>query len=478
MKRIVQKPQTTQQEIDKFYDRKFNITQFLFEQQLKFVEDTNPFKVAVCSRRSGKTTACAAHLIATAIANPETNSLYITLTRDMAKKLVWKELRRINKDRDLKAKENETELSMTFPNGSVIYLSGCKDSTEIEKFRGLALKLCYIDECQSFREYIQDLINDIIAPALIDYAGSLCLIGTPGPIPTGFFHECAVESEVWSKHGWTLWDNPHLPLKSGVTQQQLLERELKRRGVQESDPGIQREFYGKWVLDSDSLLIHYDSNKNHYETLPSHKFHYILGVDIGFEDADALAVLAWTDASPTTYLVEEIVTTKQGLTELADQINSLTKKYNPDNIIMDTGGLGKKIAEELIRRFQIPIEAADKARKMENYEFLNDALRTGMFKAKHDSRFAKDSMMMEIDWDKSTPDKTVVSNRYHSDIIDAVLYAFKRSPAYAYEAPQKQPPKWGTKEWAEQQSTEMFEKELEGAQQAESYAKWLRGEYE
>src|ERR1700744_6545654 len=157
MKRIVShKQETSKAELDKFYSHKFNITQFLFEQQLKFVEDPNPFKVAVCSRRSGKTTACAAHLVDTAIKTPEINTLYITLTRDMAKKLVWKELRRINKEKDLKAKENETELSMVFPNGSTIYLSGCKDASEIEKFRGLALKLCYIDECQSFREYIQE----------------------------------------------------------------------------------------------------------------------------------------------------------------------------------------------------------------------------------------------------------------------------------------------------------------------------------
>lgn len=475
MKRVP-KPQTNSKEIDQFYNRRFNVTQFLFDKQLAFVEDPSPYKVAVCSRRSGKTTACAAHLIHMALNKPSSNSLYITLTRDTAKKLVWKELRRINREHDLKGKENETELSITFPNESVIWLSGCLNASEIEKFRGIALNLCYIDECQSFREYIRELIDDIIAPALIDYAGSLCLIGTPGPIPAGFFYECAVEQPAWSKHGWTLWDNPHLPLKSGVSQQTLLERELKRRGVTAESPSIRREYYGEWVLDSDSLLLHYDASRNDFVTLqPNTKYNYILGIDVGYEDSDALSVLAWSEQDQATYLVHEVITAKSDITTLANQIKELTKQYDISKMIMDMGGLGKKIGEELIRRFLIPVEAADKTRKMENYALLDDALRTGLFKAKKNSRFAKETYLVEIDRDKSTPESIRVSSRFHSDIIDAVLYAYKVSYAFTYKPPEPDKPRWGTKEWAEQQVSSMFEQELEAAQKATEYANWLKG---
>ena len=43
---------------------------------------------------------------------------------------------------------------------------------------------------------------------------------------------------------------------------------------------------------------------------------------------------------------------------------------------MDTGGLGKKIAEELRIRRDLPIEPAQKTEKMAHIEILNDALRT------------------------------------------------------------------------------------------------------
>jgi phage terminase large subunit len=477
MRRIV-KPQTAKAEVDKFWHRKFNITQFLFDKQLEFVEDPHPFKVAVCSRRSGKTTACAAHLVHTAVNNPDTICLYITLSRNNAKKIIWRELSNINKNYDLKGIPNETELSFTFPNGSIIYLSGCKDQSEIEKFRGLPIKLCYIDECQSFREYIKDLIDDIIAPALIDYAGSLCLIGTPGAVPAGFFHECAVTSDTWSKHHWTFWDNAFIAQKSGKTHQELLDRELKRRGVLETDPGIQREWFGKWILDSDSLLIHYDTKKNHYqELMPNTTYNYIMGVDVGFKDADAICILAWSETDKNTYLVEEMINTKQGLTELAGQIKFLSSKYNTASIVMDFGGLGLKMGEELIRQHSIPVEAAEKARKMENIEFLNDALRTGKFKAKSASRFAQDSYLIEIDRDKSTPDRIKVSDRFHSDIVDSVLYAFKKSYAFTY-SPEAAKPQYGTKAWADAQSNSMFEAELQGLTQEHEDSKIWNGDFE
>lgn len=443
----------------------FNLQDFLFDKQLKFVEDPRPFKIAVCSRRSGKTIACAADLIHTALATPEINCLYITLSRNNAKKIIWRELQKINQKYKLGGVEDATELSIALPNKSVIYLSGAKDASEIEKFRGLSLKKCYIDECQSFREYIRELIDDVITPALMDYAGTLCLIGTPGPIPAGYFAEVAGvvkgkerESEHWSHHFWTFFDNPFIATKSQKTHEELLQRELKRRGVSSDDPSIQREWYGRWVLDSDSLWIKYNKDLNDFKELEitKHRYHYIMGIDLGYNDADAIAVLAWSESDPCTYLVEEILAEKQGITELVEQIQHLNRKYNVDKMMIDAGALGKKIAEEMRRRHAIPVIAADKTRKQENVGFLNDALRRGHFKARYDSNFAKDSFLVEIDRDKSRPDRIVVSDRYHSDIIDACLYAFKESPAFTYSPPPERPAP-GTEAWFKRQTDDMWE---------------------
>ncbi len=454
MKRLVSVNAAARELAKRQQPKLFKLENYLFDKQLAFVQDKAPFKTAVCSRRSGKTVACAADLIDTAISNEGVVCLYITLSRKNAKKIIWKELLNINRIYKLGGHPDNTELSLSFANGSIIYASGAKDSSEIEKFRGLAIKKAYLDESQSFKAYIKDLIDEVIAPALMDYAGSLALIGTPGPVPTGYFHDAATATNVWSQHSWTFFDNPFIASKSGQTHRAILDRELERRGVSINDPSVQREWFGKWVLDTDSLLLKYSAAVNDFSEISLGKMTYVMGIDLGFVDADAIAIIGWSDKSPDTYLIEELVIPKQGITELVEQVLHLQKKYDVAKMLIDEGGLGKKIAEEMRRRHQIPVHAADKVRKMENIAFLNDALRTGKFKAKSDSRFAQDSYLVEIDRDKSTPDKIKVKDNFHSDIIDAVLYAFKESPAYTFQA-QKPKPKIHSPAWFEQEVSDM-----------------------
>ncbi len=440
----------------------FDISKFCFPEQLAFIKDASQFKTAVCSRRAGKTIACAADLIDTALTYPDSVSLYITLSRVNASRIVWPELKKINTNYHLGGITNETQLSIKFPNGSTVYCSGAKHKQEIENFRGLALKKVYIDESQSFKDYIRDLIDDVIAKALFDYSGTLCVIGTPGHVPSGYFYE-TTQNPDWKHFHWTMFQNPHLSRKSGRSVMDMVLSDCKRMGVTIDHPKIQRECFGKWAVDTDSLILHYDAKLNDFTDLPAlrGKWNYVIGVDVGHDDADAFAVIAWNEFDPRAYLVEETLKVKQGVTELGDEIERLIQKYNPMKIVMDTGGLGKKIAEEIRRRRSIPVLAAEKVRKMEYIELLNDALRTGRFLAHQKGEFATDCFLIERDMDKTTPDKIVISDRYHSDIVDAVLYAF-REALHWLSIPEEPVIPPGTPEWMLKQEQEM----LEAAEQA------------
>jgi len=440
-------------ELKKRKENPFKLEEFLFKEQLKFVNDKSRFKVAVTTRRAGKTVSCAADLVYTAVNNIDVICIYITLSRSNAKRIVWPELKKINRQFNLGGVFNSSELSVMFPSGSTIYCTGAADKSEIEKFRGLAIKKVYIDECQSFPSFIEELVNDIIGPALLDHAGTICAIGTPGPIPSGWFYTIS-RSSNWSLHTWGFWDNPHISQKAGMSHKEVFEQELKRRGVTADHPSIQREWFGKWMLDTDSLVYHYDTKVNDYDELPPGKWNYILGVDLGYQDADALCLLAWNEDSPSTYLVEEIVTKHQGITELVNQIETLRMQYEINKIVVDTGGLGKKISEEISKRYRISVTPAEKVRKIEYIELLNDAMRTGALKAKSDSVFAQDCMKVEWDTDKSTPDKRVISRRFHSDICEAVLYAWRESYAYTH-ARKPKTVVYGSKEWQDEEIARM-----------------------
>lgn len=425
---------------------KFNLAKVCFPKQRPFALDPSRFSTAVCTRRAGKTVGVAAKLFAVARDKPGCVALYITKSRINAKRLFWKILKTMNADYLLGGVESEGELCIRLTNGSEIYLSGCVHEAEIENFRGMPIGIVVLDEAQSFPPFIEQLVNDVLAPALMDFNGQLVLTGTPGPVPLGYFHECATSSE-WSHHEWSVFDNPHILRKSGKTPQALLEEELKRRGVTADDPSIQREWFARWVLDTNSLVFRYDAAINH-RPVPKCA-HHVLCIDVGYDDADAIGVLGWNDDDPTLYLVEELIAAKQTITPLMKQVMGFYERFAPQAVVCDFGGLGKKIAEEIAERTSIPVEAAEKERKLEHIELLNDALRTGLLVADKSSRFASDCM--KVEWDRSNPEKPKISDRFHSDIADAVLYGWRKCQQWLYVPPKTAPPARNTAAWQQKQ---------------------------
>lgn len=444
-----------------------------FPEQNAFIEDTSRFIDAQCSRRAGKTNGLAIRFHRAMDKHPKSRCIYLGLTLDSAREIMWPVLQEMNDRHQLGYRFTDSKLTVHHPNGASLRLYGADMKNFIKRLKGRKYPAVGIDEAQDFGSHLQSLVDDVLTPSIADYAdGWLALTGTPGPVPQGYFFDITQNKRFgYSHHEWTLMQNPWMPDPQGFVKDLIIKREWK-----DDNPTLLREWRNKWVLDTDALWIRYNENINHFDELPKeHKFQYILGIDIGFNDADALAVIAWSETTPITYLVEEKVTKKQGITELVQQIDHMRKKYDVYKMVIDTGGLGKKIAEELIRRHGIPVEAADKTRKQENVELLNDSLRIGKFKAKNNSRFALDSYLVQIDWDASSPDKIVVKKKPHSDIIDAVLYAFKESYSYIHR-PEPTKPRYGSKEWADQQSTEIWERELEGHMRNDEYSKWLKGE--
>lgn len=446
-----------QKELAKRSKRKDIVLDANFPKQNAFILDTNRFIDAQCSRRAGKSNGLAIRFLKSMEKYPNSQCIYLALTRESAKDIMWGVLQDLNTKFNIGCQFTESKLEIRHPNGATLKLYGADMKNFIKRLKGRKYPGVGVDEAQDFGIHLQSLIDDVLTPAIADYEdGWLAITGTPGPVPQGYFFEITNQRRFgYSHHEWTLLENPYMPKPA-----EFIADLCSRREWDTNHPTLLREWKNQWVLDVESLWIRYKEGINDYKEIPIGRYNYIMGIDLGYNDADALAVLAWSEHDPNTYLVEEVLTRKQGLTELVAQIETLRKKYDIAKMVIDEGGLGKKLAEEMRRQHHIPVIGAEKQRKQETVAFLNDALRTGRFLAKKESQFALDSYLVQIDWDRTTPDRIVIKKQPHSDIIDAVIYAFKESPAYTYQKPIEKP-KPGTPKWYEEEVSDMEQAAIE-----------------
>jgi hypothetical protein len=426
-----------------------------FPQQNAFVTDMSRLLCAQTTVRAGKTTGLAIKHFRAAHKYKRVMTPYIALTRDSAKNIFWPVLHDVADRYNIDCEFTEHDLTCHIrTTGSSIKLFGADAPNFMDRLKGIKTPLASVDECQSFRPHVRQLVEEILIARTAEYDdGQVVVAGTPGPVPNGFFYEASHGQGGFNVHKWSLFDNPYFPKAK-----QFVDELKTRKQWPENYPTLRREYYGEWVYDPDCLVFKYRESENHYDTLPTfYDWRYVIGVDFGFKDADAIAVVGWSDSSNSAFLIEEIVTAGQGITPLAHSLNALIHKYNPDLVVGDTGGLGLKIAEELQARYGIPIVAAEKSRKIEAIELLNDNLRTKQFFAKRDSRFAQDASRVRWDYDRSTPDKRVISDSFHSDACDATLYAFRAAYHWTYQ-PSATLPAYGTPERNRLEEDEMYKR--------------------
>lgn len=442
--------------------------------QFRFVTSRARRLLARNPRRTGKTTGVAGRKLLFALEPPFAPQLYVTLTRLNAKQILWADLLRLNHEHQLGGEANHSELILKMPRGADIVLAGANNEREIAKIRGKRFKGATIDECQSFPErIIQPLVGDVIGPTLLDYQGYMALTGTPGPVLAGYFYEAdqGTKSGRFERHHWTLADNIYLPARAqGMSVEAILRQVRDEHGWDVQNPTYRREYLGEWVRDDDALALHYDPARNvcTWHDRAQDGWVYIIAFDIGYEDADAIAVLGWAPGERKLQLVREVVVPRQGITELGEQLKALVDAFRPMKVIGDLGALGKKIAEELRKRWGLSLEPADKTRKAEHIMLLDDGLRTGAFLAPPDSRFAEDCAHLTWDVDAKAAGKLELSTSFHSDIADAVLYGYRL--AYHWTEKKPEPPPT-----IEQQQTAWEEKESERIERMERGPWWDQG---
>lgn len=440
-----------------------------FPKQDAFVNDPSRFIAAQCTRRAGKSNGLARRYLNTMRKYPRCFCPYLALTRDSAKNIMWDMLKEHTEEERVNATFTEHNLTMTIENGARLQLFGADMKNFIRRLKGIKTPGAGIDESQDFGLHLITLVDDVLTPAIIDYPdGWLGLAGTPGPIPHGYFYDVTGQGKFgFSVHKWSIYDNPYIDDAKA-----FVDNLVEKKQWLPDNPTLLREWKNQWVLDLDALVYKYDKIKNDYVSVDySRDWEFVIGVDLGFDDADAIAVVGWHKHQRIAYLIHEQIDRGQGITELAEKIDVVINRFNPLKVVMDCGGLGKKIAEEMRKRYTLPIVAAEKDRKFANIEILNDAMRIGRFFAKKESQFAQDCGRIKWETDLVNPEKPKISNTFHSDATDATLYAFREALHWLSDpAPVKIV--HGSTAWYNQQVKEMEEHALKQLERDKSDDIW------
>jgi phage terminase large subunit len=424
----------------------FNPT--LFDHQRAFMQDTRKLKAALCSRRAGKSHMAGCYVIAEALKHPTCTVPYVALTRGHAKRIMWRTL--LDLTRPYSPQVNLTELRITLPNGSDIVLAGANDEATAEVFRGQKFPLVVLDECASFRSHFKEMVEEVIEPALIDYNGTLAMIGTPSAACRGLFFDATTNKDSpYSVHRWTILDNPFIP----HAKTWLAER-MKERGWTEDTPAYRREWLGEWVASTDSQVYAFSKERNMATTLPT-KMDYILGIDLGYDDETAFVVVGYRPDDPRVYVVETYAKSEMIISDIIRKIEELTERYKSfARIVADTGGLGKQIAAELRKRYGVPVFPAEKTQKAEFIQLVNDDFRSGRVLV-HPQEINFIEEISALQWDEEKEGRFIEDPRFANHRCDAFLYAWRESNHYLQKTPDKAPEPFSDS-WYKQEEDRML----------------------
>lgn len=397
-----------------------------FREQRAFIDDPKRLKAAHCTRRAAKSFTAGLYMVETALKFPGSNCLFVGLTRQSALDIIMKDiLKIIDRKFELSIHFNNTSLDCTFPNGSVIRITGVDVSEdEMNKLLGKKYKLVCIDESSLYTINIRHLVYNILGPAMADEEGTICLFGTSSNFTQGLFFDITNGKEPgWSVHRWSAHQNPH------INWQRQLDEIQANRPLYMETPQFRQWYLNEWVIETDKLVYKFNPERNLFRDLPypnSKGWTYVLSCDLGWEDDTAIVLSAYHANDPTFWVLNVFKQKHMTFDQVEAKLLEYLKdpKYPVNSVIID--GANKQGVETMTMRSNIHFEYADKLGKVDHIEICNGDLIQGKVKI-HESCHDLFDEMMGLVW-KTAGDKIVYPKKEHpslpNHLCDAFLYGW------------------------------------------------------
>lgn len=315
---------------------------------------------------------------------PNVDVLYLAKTRQLAKDKFYIPIlkKALAKRFKLHCKFNDSELSVELPNGSKIHCYGADASVdEVEKLLGGKHPLIVLDEAQSWRQDLRDLVYAKLRPTTTDYLGTICLLGTPGNFTRGLFFDITQDPPLetaypWKVFKWSVHDNPYMADKIAIELAEL----LAANPLIVETPAYRQMWLGEWVIEKDKLIYKFSWDRQCKEVSKPERFdEYMLAVDLGYDDASAFVVAGWNNTDKRLYYLEAYKESNLTFDQVAKRVQHYMDLYKiQNNVIVD--GANKQGIETMRQRYNLPFKSAEKQGKFEYISLMNSDFITGRIK--------------------------------------------------------------------------------------------------
>jgi hypothetical protein len=192
-------------------------------------------------------------------------------------------------------------------------------------------------------------------------------------------------------------------------------------------------YLNEWCSDDDLLII--PAQKMQFvDFIPNARdWYYVLGVDLGFNDASSYTVVAASHQLKSVYCLSSFKATEQDFTAVANTIKSLKEKYPLTRIVVD--GANKQGIEEMKQRMMLPeLEIAEKLGKATYLRLLKDDVLTGAIKFLGMNCEPLKDEWSALQWLSVKGERKEVEDpRCQNHCSDSALYAWRQTYAYMAE---------------------------------------------
>jgi hypothetical protein len=224
-----------------------------------------------------------------------------------------------------------------------------------------------------------------------------------------------------------------------------------------------REYLGQWVLDL-RALVYKITPKNSYAELPMRPDYWTIGVDLGGHseeapdlDHAAVSVCCSHSSLPFIWVPESHKLSDVTMDSLAAYVCQMLVKYPEASVHIDSTS-GGKLIENTLKKMGIPIQCADKAKKLRRIQLVQSSVRNGNLQLHLRECMDLRNEATALVWNDKRDDH---SPKCDDDAWDSLLYA--ATPHMGDHRPEENPVVPGSKEWQAAQELAEYEQALANA---------------